>query len=544
MRLLPYRSQPDDAPDLAPSVHRAKSENSLNAEHERMKVLVTGGTGLVGKAAVDALLKEGHTVRLLSRHAADDARQWAEGVEAHTGDVSTQEGVAGAADGCRAVLHVAGIVSETPPEVTFQAVNVEGTRRLCREAARAGVRRFVYVSSLGAERGESAYHRSKKAAEEGVRAEAPPGWLVVRPGNVYGPGDEVISLLLKLVRALPVVPLIGRGDQPFQPVWHEDVGVALARAVERDLPREAVLDLAGPEVTTTREVVRLLEKLTDKRTLHLPIPEALAKLGAGAAEAVGLDVRVTDDQITMLLEGNVIPEGRSNALTDVFGVQPLTLAEGLGKLVDEMPERLPSEGTGKLERQRYWADIRGSRVSADELFETFRRDFHRLPPDLLLQVGAEPGARRELEVGNTLTMALPLRGNIQVRVLDISDRTITCVTLRGHPLSGAIRFDVSDVAPGVVRFEVRSFTRPSDVIDLIGMRTFGALAQKATWRSVVQQVVEMSGGDAPEGVEDRTETLEGADAEEVERWVEELVMRNRREESPEQGEGLEGGRAA
>ena len=500
-----------------------------------MKVLVTGGTGLVGKAAVDHLLRAGHTVRLLSRHAGDDARQWASGVEAHPGDVSSDTAVRGAADGCDAVLHAAGIVSERPPEVTFQAVNVEGTRRLAREAARAGVRRFVYVSSLGAEAGESGYHRSKRAAEEAVRAEAPPGWLILRPGNVYGPGDEVISLLLKLVRTLPVVPLIGRGDQPFQPVWAEDLGLALARAVERSEPAGTVLDLAWPDVTTTREVVDLLEKITGKKTVHLPVPEALAKLGAQAAEAVGLDVRVTDDQLTMLLEGNVIAPGRVNALTDVFGVTPHTLGEGLGKLVDALPERLPHEGTGSLEQQRYWADIRGSRLTADELFEVVRGEFYTLPPEGLLEVGAEPGARRELEEGATLTMALPLRGNVQVRVQEVADRAITCVTLRGHPLSGAIRFLVQERGGGLVRFEIRSYTRPSDLVDLVGMKTFGKVAQAATWRAVVDALVERSGGEAVDGVQTEQRTLDEAEAERVEGWVEEVVMKRRREEAAQTG---------
>lgn len=500
-----------------------------------MKVLVTGGTGVVGKAAVDCLLHAGHTVRLLSRHAESDARQWKANVEPHTGDVGSEEAVRGAAEGCDAVLHVAGIVSESPPDITFQNVNVDGTRRLCREARRAGVKRFIYVSSLGAERGESGYHQSKKAAEEVVRAEAPPGWLIVRPGNVYGPGDEVISLLLKMVRALPVVPVIGRGDQPFQPVWHEDLGLALARAVERDNPRETALDLSGPDITTTSEVIDLLEKLTGKRAIRLPIPEALARLGTGAAEAVGLDVRITDDQITMLTEENVIPPGGVNALTDTFGVTPLTLAEGLGRLVDTMPERLPTEGTGALERQRYWADIHGATCTGDELFELFRRQFREVAPDALLQVGAEPGSHQELAEGNTLTMALPLRGNIQVRVVEVADNTATCVTLQGHPLSGAIRFDVQEHPGGVLRFEIRSFTRPSDLVDLIGMRTFGKLAQKSTWRTVVSGMVDRSGGTAPDGVQEETTTLKGNDAEEVEQWVEGLVMRKRAETAPDPG---------
>jgi uncharacterized protein YbjT (DUF2867 family) len=502
-----------------------------------MKVLVTGGTGVVGKAAVDELLKAGHTVRLLSRHAASDARQWSAGVEPHEGSVASAEAVAGAAEGCDAVLHVAGIVSENPPEATFQEVNVEGTRRLAREARRAGVRRFVYVSSLGADKGDSGYHRSKYEAEQVVRAEAPPGWLIVRPGNVYGPGDEVISLLLKMVRTLPVIPLVGSGDQPFQPVWVEDLGLALARAVERENPRETAIDVAGPDVTTMRETLELLARITQRSPVLVPVPEFLARAGTQALETLGIDFPVKDDQITMLKEGNLIPEGAVNGLTEVFGVTPTTLGEGLGKLADTLPETLPSEGTGTLHRQRYWADIVGSQLTADQLFEVVRTEFYNLAPSGLLQVGAEPGSRTAMEEGATLTLEIPLRGHIQVRCVDTSDRTITLVTLEGHPLAGAIRFDVQDAPGDALCFEIRSFTRSADLVDRIGMRTFGQVAQRATWRSVVQAVVDRSGGTAPDGVHEEESSLRGQDAEDVEKWVEEVVMRFRRKQSPDVGEG-------
>lgn len=505
-----------------------------------MKVLVTGGTGVVGKAAVDHLLKAGHTVRLLSRHAQADVRQWAAGVEPHEGSVSSDEAVAGAAEGCEAVLHVAGIVSENPPESTFQEVNVEGTRRLVREARRAGVRRFVYVSSLGADGGDSGYHRSKFDAEQVVRAEAPPGWLIVRPGNVYGPGDEVISLLLKMVRTLPAIPLVGSGDQPFQPVWVEDLGLALTRAVERPTPRETAVDVAGPDVTTMRETIELLGKITQRSPVLVPVPQFLARAGTQAMEAVGIDFPVKDDQITMLEEGNLIPEGGVNGLTEVFGVTPTPLGEGLGKLADTLPESLPSEGTGTLHRQRYWADIRGCQLTADELFAVVRTEFYRLAPGGLLEVGAEPGSQTAMEEGATLTLEIPLRGHIQVRCVDTSDRTITMVTLEGHPLAGVIRFDVQDAPGDSLRFEVRSFTRSADLIDRIGMRTFGQVAQRATWRAVVSNVVDRSGGTAPDGVQEEETGLHGKDAEDVENWVEEAVMRFRRKQSPEVGEGTGG----
>jgi nucleoside-diphosphate-sugar epimerase len=501
-----------------------------------MKVLVTGGTGVVGKSAVDHLLRAGHGVRLLSRHAASDARQWSAGVEPHEGSVSSDQAVAGAAEGCDAVLHVAGIVAETP-DATFQEVNVEGTRRLVREAKRAGVRRFVYVSSLGAERGESAYHRSKRQAEEVVRAEAAPGWLIVRPGNVYGPGDEVISLLLKMVRTLPAIPLVGTGSQPFQPMWVEDLGQALARAVERDTPRETAVDVAGPDVTTMRETIELLGKITQRTPVLVPVPEFLARAGTQALSTVGIDFPLKEDQITMLGEENVIPDGAVNGLAEVFGVTPTRLGEGLGLLADALPETLPSDGSGSLHRQRYWADIRGSRLTADQLFEVVRTEFYTLAPSGLLEVGAEPGSRTAMEEGATLTLEIPLRGHIQVRCVDASDNTITLVTLEGHPLSGAIRFDVQDAPGDSLRFEVRSFTRSSDLIDRIGMRTIGQIAQRATWRSVVENVVDRSGGTAPDGVQEEEVTLTGQDAEEVEAWVEETVMRFRRTRSPTPGEG-------
>ncbi len=497
-----------------------------------MKVLVTGGTGVVGKAAVDRLLAAGHTVRLLSRHADNDVRQWPEGVEAHNGDVTTDEGVSGSADGCDAVLHVVGIVAESPPEVTFQAVNVDGTRRMAREAKRAGAGRFVYVSSLGAGEGSSGYHQSKHAGEEAVREVDPPGWLIVRPGNVYGPGDEVISTLLKMVRTLPAIPMVGWGDQPFQPVWHEDLGEALARAVAAPQPAREVLKLAGPEVTTTAGILERLEALTDKHPVRIPVPELLTRLGTQAAETVGIELPIKEDQVTMLLEGNLIPPGEPNALTDVFGVEALGMEEGLKRLVDSLPEALPSDGTGKLEHQRYWADIRGSRMSPEEIFELLRREFYTLPPEGLVKVGVEPGSPLVLDEGETLTLSLPMRGNIQVRVAEARDGSITLLTVEGHPLSGAIRFVVEEREGGTIRFEIRSYTRASSLVDLVGMRTAGFLAQKANWRAVVAKVAERSGGEPVDGVNDETEFLEEDDARDVEKWVEEVAMRLHRSEAP------------
>jgi uncharacterized protein YbjT (DUF2867 family) len=499
-----------------------------------MRVLVTGGTGVVGKPAVDRLVERGHTVRLFSRNAERDASLWRAGVEPYPGDVGSDEEVRGAAGGCDAVLHVVGIVGESPPELTFENVNVEGTRRIVREAERAGVRRLVYVSSLGAETGRSNYHRSKLAGEEIVRGFRG-SWLVLRPGNVYGPGDEVVSVLLKMVRSLPAMPTIGWGDHCFQPVWAEDLGTALATAVEDGAPAGTALDLSGDEVVSVNEVLDRIEAITGRHPPRVPVPPSMARAGAAIAERVGVDLPINTGQITMLLEENVIRPGRSNALTQVFGVTPTPLETGLALLADALPEMLPSEGIGPLQRHRYWADIEGSRCSADALFELVRSDFPSLPPPALLEAGAEPGAPPRLEEGATMTLAIPLRGHVQVRVEEVRDRTVTCVTLEGHLLAGVIRFMVREVGPRL-RFEVSSYFRAANLIDSVGLSTVGHRLQRTTWKGMVDEVVRRSGGSAPDGSQIEEEEVSPPEARRVERWVEALVQRRRREdESPSPG---------
>jgi uncharacterized protein YbjT (DUF2867 family) len=489
-----------------------------------MLVLVTGGTGVVGNPAIDHLLERGHRVRLLSRNAKEDVRIWEEGVEPFPASVSDATSLRGAAEGCDAVLHIAGIVREDPPEVTFTSVNVEGTANLIAEARRANVSRFVYVSSLGAESGESEYHRSKHAAEELVRG-FPGSWLIVRPGNVYGPGDEVVSLLMKMVRTLPAVPVVGGGDQRFQPVWAEDLGEALAVAVERDEPARQALEIAGPEITTTRDLLDRMEVITGKSPPRIPVPEFLAQTGTNVAELLGIDVPVNSSQLVMLAEENVL--NGPNALTEVFGVTPTSLEDGLTRLADELPAKLPEDGRGKLRRQRYWADIVGSKLTPEELMKMVRDEFYTLPPEGLLEVGVEPGSAGVIDEGATLTLAIPMRGNIQVRAVEVTATSITMVTIEGHPLSGAIQFMASGEG-AAVRFEIRSYTRATDLIDLIGMRTFGSAAQHATWKKVVEEVVQRSGGAAPDDVQSEDEGLDGEEASAVETWVEELVVGHER----------------
>jgi uncharacterized protein YbjT (DUF2867 family) len=495
-----------------------------------MQILVTGGSGVVGVGTVTELLKRGHQVRLLARHAADDARQWPSGVTPIVGDVTDVASIHGAADGCDAVLHVAGIVEESPPAVTFRKVNVEGTANIVAEAERAGVRRFVFVSSLGALEGASDYHRSKREGERIVERFAG-NWTICRPGNVYGPGDGQISVMLRLVRGVsPLVPRIGSGDQEFQPIWWEDLAAALATVVERDDLADEALDLAGGEITSQNDLHQRMSRITGRDVQSVPVPEMFAALGARAISMVGWKIPLGDSELQMLKEGNTIREGRRNGL-ELLGITPTPLDVGLRQLAELQPEQLPSQGFGALKRKRFWADIAGAKHSPDTLFTLFRTHFDDVTP-VFVDAKAEPRTSDVLEEGETVTLALPMRGHVQVKVAALEPRRVTLLTLEGHPLAGAVRF-LCEPRGSAVRFQVEVYDRPANVIDFIAMRAVGDRLQDHTWSHVVDRMVQISGGTAPDGVEHESDTLDEQETAAIERWCEEMAMGMKRAENAE-----------
>lgn len=483
-----------------------------------MRILVTGGTGVIGAGVIHELLGRGHSVRLLSRHAREDARQW-DGVEAFAGDIADAKSIAGAAADIDLVLHIAGIAEESD-DATFQSINVEGSRHVLDEAKSAGVQRFVYVSSLGADVGESDYHKSKFAAEQLVERSGLT-WTIVRPGNVYGPGDEVVSLVLKMVRALPAVPVIDSGDQEFQPIWHEDLAKILASVCERDDLASAVLEAAGRDITTMNDLLARFGEITGRKPLRIPVPMALAELTTRLG-SLAVRLPVDENKLTMLSETNVV-RGRDAAET--VGIDPIPLDDGLRLLADALEEALPEEGVGSLEHKRFYADIAGSSHSPASLMTLFRNQVTTLMP---IEFAAEPGAAERIEQGATLTGSLPLRGNFQVRVEVAEPTHVVFATIEGHPLAGIVEFTTSEV-PGGIRFAVEVFARPSNMFDLIAVRTVGAPAQNANWRTLVRHVVEASGGTS-DGVEQETRSLDEQEAQSVERRVRSMVQRRHREE--------------
>lgn len=237
---------------------------------------VTGATGFVGSAVLEAALAAGYRVRALARRE-QPARA---GVEWMRGDLADGGALAAMCAGADAAIHVAGLTNTSDP-AEFEAANVTGTARLVEAMRAAGAKRLVFVSSLAAREPRlSAYGASKARAETVVEASGL-DWTIIRPPAVYGPrdidmldlfraakwgvvplppggatsiihADDLAGLLLALTgNAAPTRKQIYEPDDGREGGWsHKELAAAIGRAVGRPavfaphLPR-AVLDAAA-----------------------------------------------------------------------------------------------------------------------------------------------------------------------------------------------------------------------------------------------------------------------------------------------------------
>lgn len=212
-------------------------------------ILVTGGTGTLGRLVTPLLSDAGHPVRVLSRRGGTSTG----GVEHVVGDLRTGEGVEAAVAGAEVVLHLAG-----GPKGDAAA-----TERLVRASVAAGVRHFVYISAIGADRVPLAWFREKLGAERAV-AESGLPWTTLRAAQFH---DLVLTVVAKMAK-LPVVPV--PGGLRFEPVDARDVAERLV-GLTLGAPAGLVPDLAGPEVHGLGELVRGYLAARDKRRPALPV---------------------------------------------------------------------------------------------------------------------------------------------------------------------------------------------------------------------------------------------------------------------------------
>ena len=272
-----------------------------------MRVLVTGASGFVGRAACAELVGRGHEVLALVRRPGSEPH----GTTAVPGDLTApahlRASLAELAPRC--VLHLAAEIAAQKDAERIREVNVEGTRSLVDAAQAAGVKRFVFASSVvtGDAHGrllreedplpvETAYGRSKREGERLVR-ESGMETVIVRPAHVYGAGGWYAEEFVKRLQQPGRFAVIGRGDNWWDVVRVEDVATVLTGAAERAADG-SLYHVSDDEPLTYYDFVKLT---ADALGVGPPrrIPAGLARVIAGRepVAAVVRSARTSNERV-------------------------------------------------------------------------------------------------------------------------------------------------------------------------------------------------------------------------------------------------------
>jgi NADH dehydrogenase len=273
---------------------------------ERGRVLVTGANGNLGRALIRRLASAGTAIRAVvrSERAAAAVRALPAAPEVRIVDYGDAEALARAAEGCDAAAHLVGILKQT--RSSSYAVAHEGTARaLAAAAKRAGFRRIVYLSILGARADSPNACLASKARAEAILLENPLATTVLRVPMVLGT-EEPATWALRAHAGARVVPLVRGGASLEQPIDAGDVAAAIDAALARPNLAGRVLELAGPESLPRRELVRRAAALRGNRPLVVPLPLAAVRLFAATAERLLADPPLTPAMLGVLEQDDAI----------------------------------------------------------------------------------------------------------------------------------------------------------------------------------------------------------------------------------------------
>ncbi|MER3545734.1 MAG: hypothetical protein C4311_14365 [Chloroflexota bacterium] len=308
-----------------------------------MRVFVTGGTGFIGSHLIDRLLEHGHAVRALVRAPNKGLGLRERGVEIVQGDLDDGEALRRGVAGAEVVYHVAGLIGLKGQRDQIMRTNVGGTENLLEASAAAGVRRFVFVSTVGVYglssaprpitedaplEGEDAwydqggYYRSKVLAEARVRqAAARHGFefVILRPTFVYGERDVVTHQAIRLALRLPLVPLPLGGRMRVDFVHGQDVAEAIFLAGVCAQAAGETFNVTADEATMLVEALALVRGAAGRPLRVLPLPLPPGALGQRLRAGLYYDVRKAKE---------------------VLGYQPrIRLRQGLPRVVAALLDR-------------------------------------------------------------------------------------------------------------------------------------------------------------------------------------------------------------
>jgi len=231
-------------------------------------ILITGGTGFIGNHLIRHLSAEGHAIKLLIRPSKQSPKL-PKGLplDVAVTSLTDPKGLRAALKDVDVIYHLAS-AENLGRKAQLTKVDIQGTEALARAAAQANIKRFIYLSHLGAERA-SAYPllKAKAIAEHHIKSSGIP-YTIFRSAVAYGENDHFTNGLAFLLKISPYfVMLPEHGTSLIQPIWVEDLATILAWSLDMPETANETIELGGPEYISFRQVCEMIiEKLGIKRS--------------------------------------------------------------------------------------------------------------------------------------------------------------------------------------------------------------------------------------------------------------------------------------
>jgi uncharacterized protein YbjT (DUF2867 family) len=287
-------------------------------------VVVTGASGLVGTHACAMLAQNGWKVRAVARNMAKAAERLGHlKIEIRSGDIRNPDSMSDALRDAGALVHLAAIAIEKPGE-HYSDTNTQATKILLDAARAQSVDRIVYMSQNGADsKSPYPFLESKGLAEDMVTSSSTK-WTVLKPSVIFGPEDEFVNVLARLVKLSPLIyPLPGGGTARFQPIAVDDVASAILKSLESHNSIGRSYTLGGAVPLTLRQMTeRILVAMNTSRKL-VAVPVSALRPMIAVAQRLLPHPPVTTALIDLLEIDNVTP---SNDLVTELRITPIPFA--------------------------------------------------------------------------------------------------------------------------------------------------------------------------------------------------------------------------
>ena len=270
--------------------------------------LIFGGSGQIGRNLIRKLTKNNFRVTVVTRNIHRKSYiiktqanvGYIDIVEANIFDEKKIRELFKKSDIC---VNLIGILFEKGKN-NFNNIHVEFPKMISRYASTYKLEKFVHLSALGIENAkDSIYAQSKLKGEEEILNNFDKA-VIVRPSIVYSVDDNFTTQLMTLLRLLPIFPIYYNGKTKFRPIFCSDLTNSITKIITDDI-KENIIEFAGPEEMSFKEILEKLLSLIEKKRLLLPMPISLARMTAHIFELLPKPL-ITNDQLRLLKYDNVL----------------------------------------------------------------------------------------------------------------------------------------------------------------------------------------------------------------------------------------------